>query len=277
MERCQRGTLFLDIYKQPFRLLLPDGNDAYKSFLGAVLSIITLLTLLSYASYKFNDLVNYADYKVQVADKENYYTDTDFFTFEDGYIFAAGLTAYDGKGDKIEDESLATLKLYHKVWNASDPNVSFDFHEVPSRFCTQEDMNLDGNNDTYGFFEHSSVTTQEVLNYAPRLKCFQDPSVVRLAGNFDSGAASNFMMVVETCRNETAKPKGFECKSPEEISKFLTSKYILMVQNQRKFIQHRFDGNRVTEESNLRWFLVNPRARTDFVLKMQRTGIGMND
>ena len=89
---------------------------------------------------------------MQVADKENFYTDNDFFDYDDGYIFAAGLTAYDGKGDKIEDESLATLKLYHKVWNASDPDVDFDFHEVPSRFCTHEDMNIDGNNSTYGFF-----------------------------------------------------------------------------------------------------------------------------
>ena len=99
LERCQRGTLFLDIYKEPFRLLLPDGNDAYKSFLGAVLSIITLLTLLTYASYKFQTLISYTDYKVQVADKENFYTDNDFFSYDDGYIFAAGLTAYDGKSD----------------------------------------------------------------------------------------------------------------------------------------------------------------------------------
>ena len=97
-------------------------------------------------------------------------------------------------------------------------------------------MNIDGNNSTYGFFKHSSVTSQDVINYATRMKCFKDPSIVSLAGNFDSGAASNFMMVVETCNNETAKPKGIECKSSEEIQQFLTSKYILLAQNQRKFI-----------------------------------------
>ena len=58
---------------------MPDGESEYKSFLGSILSIMTLLTLLSYASYKFTALISYSDYKVQVSDQENFYTDEDFF------------------------------------------------------------------------------------------------------------------------------------------------------------------------------------------------------
>ena len=75
---------------------MPDGEGQYKSFLGSIFSIITLLTMLSYASYKFTALISYSDYKIQVSDQENFYTDEDFFGNENGFMFAAGVTNYDG-------------------------------------------------------------------------------------------------------------------------------------------------------------------------------------
>ena len=51
-ERCQKFTIKVDLYKQPFRLLLPDEKDEYRTFAGAILTICTFIIVLVYASLK---------------------------------------------------------------------------------------------------------------------------------------------------------------------------------------------------------------------------------
>ena len=54
------------MYRQPFRLLLPDGHDTYRTFLGSLMSVITLVTMLAYGSYKVSMLTQMEDYGVQL-------------------------------------------------------------------------------------------------------------------------------------------------------------------------------------------------------------------
>ena len=61
---CQQRFLSLDIYRLPFRLLLPDENGMYRTFLGSMLSLLTIVTVIIYGAYKTNDLVRKRDYKV---------------------------------------------------------------------------------------------------------------------------------------------------------------------------------------------------------------------
>ena len=58
----ERGILMLDSYRRPFNLLMPENTDRYRTFIGAFFTIVTLIVVLSYASYKFNDLLNQSDY-----------------------------------------------------------------------------------------------------------------------------------------------------------------------------------------------------------------------
>ena len=88
-------------------MILPDGENTYKSFLGSISSIITVVLLSMYGIFKLFSLVSYSDYNVQVSMKENFYAAEDRFGFEDGYMMAAGLITYDGKDFNIEDPSFA--------------------------------------------------------------------------------------------------------------------------------------------------------------------------
>ena len=63
-DRYQRQALRLDVYRQPFSLLLPDGYETYRSFIGALLSIFSLVIMLTYGSYKFTRLMHSDDYQV---------------------------------------------------------------------------------------------------------------------------------------------------------------------------------------------------------------------
>ena len=93
-------------------------------------------------------------------------------------------------------------------------------------------------------------------------------------GNFDSSAAANVMVVLEKCDNKTSP---ITCKSDDEIDAFLAFKYILLLHNERKFIQYRFDTGSINKVASLKWYGVNSKTRADFVLKFQRTSIGLAD
>ena len=90
-DKFQQSSLFLDIYRQPFRLLLPDGHDTYRTLIGAVLSFLSIVVLLAYGSFKFTKLMDQENFKVQMRDLENQYPSSAVFTATDGFMVAAGL------------------------------------------------------------------------------------------------------------------------------------------------------------------------------------------
>ena len=70
---CQKGMLRADLYKQPFRFLLPDRQDRYRTFIGSLLSIFTFTVLTLFALYRIITMLSMEDYKIQVHELENYY------------------------------------------------------------------------------------------------------------------------------------------------------------------------------------------------------------
>ena len=62
-----------DLYKQPFRFLLPDRQDRYRTFIGSLLSIFTFTVLTLFALYRIITMLSMEDYKIQVHELENYY------------------------------------------------------------------------------------------------------------------------------------------------------------------------------------------------------------
>ena len=112
-QSCQRGTLRFDLYKQPFRMLLPDQKDEYRTFIGAVLTISSIITVLVFATFKIDTLVNYIDYKVQIRTFEEYYDYRDRIDSSSGFMIAAGIPAKGATsaGDPIPPD-IGALKFY---------------------------------------------------------------------------------------------------------------------------------------------------------------------
>ncbi len=71
------------------------------------------------------------------------------------------------------------------------------------------------------------------------------------------------MIVFEKC-DPDSQAEGF-CKSDEEINDWITSKYILTFENQKRFIQHQFDEQSLYEEGKLTWQIMTADTRTDYV------------
>ena len=66
--------------------------------------------------------------------------------------------------------------------------------------------------------------------YGPKMKCLVDPNMDYF-GNFDTDKAQNLMIVFEIC-DKTKRT----CKTDTEITEWLRFKYIVTLENERKFI-----------------------------------------
>ena len=84
----------------------------YRTFLGSVLSLVTIVVLVGYASYKMLRLSSMRDYQISLVTNEYFYDSSFTFRQIDGFAVAAAVTSYDGNGDPIEDPSIGTVKFY---------------------------------------------------------------------------------------------------------------------------------------------------------------------
>lgn len=116
-DRCQRQALKVDFYKQPFKLLLPDGNDTYKTFIGSFLSVLTIITMVTYASYKFANLLDSSDFRVQERKHENQFAVNATFGYQEGFAVAALVIGFENRTEDIIDPEIGELKFYLKQWS----------------------------------------------------------------------------------------------------------------------------------------------------------------
>ena len=71
------------------------------------------------------------------------------------------------------------------------------------------------------------------------MKCLDDSEAeLRINGNFDSEKATNLMVVFERC--DVSKPEN-NCVDDIEFEAWLRSKYIITLENEKKFVNHKFD------------------------------------
>ena len=136
IERCQKATLKFDLYKQPFRLLLPDEKDEYRTFAGALLTIVTVITVVVYASLKLVTLFDYNDYKVQIRHFDDFYDMEERLTMEHGLMIAGGIA-----GQPNIPENIGAVNFYRKTYS---PSTNLTFTKLETRACTKEDFDIGG-------------------------------------------------------------------------------------------------------------------------------------
>ena len=124
--------LHLDLYKQPFRLLLPDRKNEYRTFTGAALTILTIIVLLAYGGVKLSALIARDDYRVQNRELMDFYEDIDPLSSDDGFVIAAAITGFEGPLVDIPPE-YGSLRFYRKEWSQ---DVWLNITEIETLPCS---------------------------------------------------------------------------------------------------------------------------------------------
>ena len=87
-------------------MLLPDGKDYYRTFLGAMLTLMTIIVVVSYMLWKLQIVSNQDEAKLQIKDLQNFYTSDDTFGTPQRFMIAAAITSYDGSSEDETDLSI---------------------------------------------------------------------------------------------------------------------------------------------------------------------------
>ena len=74
------------------------------------------------------------------------------------------------------------------------------------------------------------------------MKCIDDPEF-ELYGNFESPDVNVLMVTFEKCDPQ----KRDDCKTEDEIIEWLEFKYIIVLENTKKFISHKFQEERIEQ------------------------------
>lgn len=107
----------------------------------------------------------------------------------------------------------------------------FGFKELESDLCdTKKDLNdVAGSHTESKFYPLNPISEGDVGTYGPKMKCVKED--FSLVGNFNTGKASNLMIIFEKC-----DPTKRICKSEAEIEQWMSFKYIFLLKNEKKFI-----------------------------------------
>ena len=74
------------------------------------------------------------------------------------------------------------------------------------------------------------------------MQCVKDPEQLNLWGNKRTQNTRYFMIAFEKC---DAKNHNVVCDDDEVINKWISGKYIFTIVNQKKFVSHRFDEQKI--------------------------------
>ena len=83
------------------------------------------------------------------------------------------------------------------------------------------------------------------------------------------------MIVFEKCNSTVL---GRACKTEDEINDWLRFKYIVALENERFFVQDKFDEERIAGVSHLSWYSITPLGqRSDYVRMINLSDVVLND
>ena len=93
---------------------LPEGKDQLGSLGGCICTLILFLACFFYGTMQAVKLFTFDETDIMVSSVDAFF-DAEF-VYSDHFMFAFGITAYDGNRESIEDPSIGLLKAYTKSW-----------------------------------------------------------------------------------------------------------------------------------------------------------------
>ena len=94
-----------------------------------------------------------------------------------------------------------------------------------------------------------------------------DVDQFELLGNYDSSYAKNLMVAFVKCDSKERN----DCKTEAEITEWLTFKYIIRLENSKRFIPNEFGADKIQKSATLRWESISAEARSEMPQHMTRT------
>ena len=231
-----------------------------------MLSIYTVLILLIYGGFLAVEMIARSNFKVTQREEEDYFTDLDKLQMQDGFNVAAAIVGFGEAETKDVPSHIGALKFYHKYWPGD--NV-IDWREIRTRECTWDDFNSSQRPNSDAKFFKTQQTAGYLETYAQNMRCVEDQNELYTHGNYNTPNAGNFMIVFEKC-DETKTPE-IKCANDTVINEWMVFKYIITLENHKKFKSHMFGDQTTLESAEIKWYALTNQTRKDYVNLLTRT------
>ena len=127
-----------DMFTEPIQFTFDGGKTEYKTFTGAISTIIYLSCILAYALHKLIKMSTFVDANVTSSVLPDHFNDE--FYYDAGFdTFAFGITEFLNSEPLNEDFGSITVK--YEQWDA-DEDI---FIDLKTRPCTFSDFGLNSN------------------------------------------------------------------------------------------------------------------------------------
>lgn len=137
--------LNLDSFGEKFSMKLEAEQEMLPTWAGSLSTIIMFLAVAAYSYLKTDILINKKGFDIFQSDKENHFSATDRFSYENNFNMAVAFTAYDSEKENILDPTIGQVVFKAYEWGP-DPETG-DFYsrreEIPSHMCTREELGLE--------------------------------------------------------------------------------------------------------------------------------------
>ena len=176
-------------------------------------------------------------------------------------MIAAAITGHYEPMMEIPPE-IGDLKFYRKQWAQSE---ALWLTELEWEFCDRGDFQYGDIVSTDPKFFKTINSAYDLDTYVPSMRCLKNTQEnLNIWGNYNSGEAGAIMIVFEKCDSEkiasnlVAKAKNITaCESEENIEKWAKGRYLIVNENQKRFISHKFEEEKFEANSELQWFALN--------------------
>ena len=134
--------------------------------------MILAFIIVLYGVMQQTKLIQFDETDVMVSQRDAFF-DADYVP-KQNLQYAFGVTAYDSNPEPIEDPRYGVLKAYYKSWGIKKSVKGVDFEELPTRPCTYEELNLEGETHTDSkFFKPHANSVSDLTFFYKKLKCLE--------------------------------------------------------------------------------------------------------
>ena len=106
--------------------------------------------MLGFVYTKLMILLNRKEINVVEASQDFTFADTEPFSAkEHNFFLAAALTQYDSNRTVTESKEYGEIEFTHYGWGNEDLGYAYGATHIPTHFCSEEELGLEGNNSTF--------------------------------------------------------------------------------------------------------------------------------
>ena len=173
---------------------------AYKSYMGAFISIVFIVITLAFFYIKCLTLYNSSHIVTTDTLAEKVIGETEKFTSEQDFFVAAALTAYNNEAELPPDlHRYGKFEFYHIGWgnNSNENHLSGYENQLNSHACSAEELGLEPGTE----FPVVEESRNEVEIWFKKFRCVDEADYV-IWGNYNTAHANTFVVGFMLCEGE---------------------------------------------------------------------------